>query len=153
MMSRWKDSSVRGVFQRAAAPEGGTRNWVRGCALALAAIPCSIDAQVLPSGQDATLFEVLADKVGGEDWLRFRFLAPAIARELGQLSFADVEEDMLVLCEGLALGYLKSEALVADKIAIGLSDRKIAFGASDPDATQFIEVYSVENDRCIWEAF
>ena len=145
---------VRRLFQRAAAPGGGARNWVRGCVFALVAVtPTTSSGQELPSGQTLELFEVLVDKVGEEDWIRFRFLAPEIARELGRLSYGDVEPDMAHLCDALALDYLEQHALVAEKIAISLSDREVPFGTSDPDATQFVEVYRVDGDRCIWEAF
>ena len=144
---------VRRFSQRAAAPEGGTQQWVRGCVFVLAAIPTILPAQSVPSGQTVELVEVLIDKVGNEDWLRFRFLAPEIARELGGLTYADVAPDMTVLCDQVALPYMKEEGLAADKLAIGLSDRPVDFGTPDPDATQFIEVYSVVDMRCEWEAF
>ncbi len=153
MMLRVITGQVRRYIQRAAAPEGGAQRWVRGCAFALVSIPQCIAAEPLPSGQSVELYEVLIDEVGEEAWLRFRFLAPQIARSLGQLSYADVEPDMAVLCEDMALGYIEEHALQAEKIAISLSDRPVPFGAPDPEATQFIEVYSIENARCIWEAF
>ena len=106
MMRVWLSKTVRRFFQRAAAPGGGALNWVRGCVLCLAAIPGSIAAENLPSGQSVTLYDVLVDEVSGEAWVRFRFLAPAIARGGGGLSYAEVEPDMAALCAGLALGYL-----------------------------------------------
>ncbi len=145
--------SVRGSFSRAAAPEGGAQRWVRGCAQVLAVLATPLCAQDLPSGQTVTLNEVLIDDVAGEAWLRFRFLAPEIARDGGRITFEDAAPDMDKLCNVTALGYMAEAGLTAEKIAISLSDRAVPFGAPDPDATQFIEVYSVEDGRCIWEAF
>ena len=122
-------------------------------ALALAIVPGVVSAEQVPSGQPVELYEVLIDRVGNEDWLRFRFLAPEIARALGRYSFADVAPDMTVLCDEIAVPYMADQGLSADKVAIGLSDREVPFGVPDPEATQFIELYHVEGDRCIWEAF
>ena len=37
----------------------------------------------VPSGQPVDLQEVLVDQMGDETWLRFRFIAPQIARNGG----------------------------------------------------------------------
>jgi hypothetical protein len=144
---------VRGFYRRAAAPEGGAQKWDRGCALALALFAFPVEAQTLPSGQTVELREVLIDSVGTERWLRFRFLAPEIARETGRITYEEAAPDMDLLCNGLAVDYLKENALTADKIAISLSDRDVVFGAADPEATQFFELYSFQDGTCVWEAF
>ncbi len=158
MISQHKHSLVRGYFRRTATPGGGTQKWVRGCALhitfmlvLLTALP--LPAQTLPSGQGVELTEVLLDKVDDEDWIRFRFLAPDIAREGGRITYDAAAPDMDVLCNETALPYMADYDLDAGRIAISLSDRPVPFGTADPDATQFIEVYRVDGDRCIWEAF
>lgn len=146
--------TVRRSCQRAAAPVGGTRNWVRGCVLStLLLSPMAAVAQDAVAPLDAELFEVLVDEVGGEPWVRFRYLAPQIARELGRVTYGDVEADMSALCNTVAIDYLDTYDLDAQVVSISLSDRKVPFGVADPDATQFIEVYRVNADRCIWEAF
>lgn len=145
--------TVRALQARAAAPEGGALHWVRGCAIILSIFGTVSSAQDLPSRQSVELYEILLDKVGGEDWIRFRFVAPEIARDGGRLSFVEAEPDMAVLCETVALPHLAGTAGKADKIAISLSDRPTEFGVPSPEATQFVEIYRPENGRCIWEAF
>ncbi|MEO9819711.1 MAG: DUF6497 family protein [Paracoccaceae bacterium] len=110
-------------------------------------------AQSLPSGQGVELTEVLVDTVGEESWIRFRFLAPEIARDGGQIDYDAAAPDMDVLCNETALPYLNDFELEAGRIAISLSDRPVPFGMADPEATQFIEVYRIDGNRCIWEAF
>lgn len=153
MMTTLITRSVRRYFPRAAASEGGAQQWVRGCAFILYVLSTPVFAEPLPSGQSVTLHEVLLDTVGDEAWVRFRFLAPAIAPGAQQLAFDLAQGDMTHLCENLVQDYLATERLEADKIAVSLMDRIVPFGVSDPDATQFIEVYSIENGRCIWEVF
>ncbi len=108
----------------------------------------------LPSGTQAALHEVLVDTVDDENWVRFRFVAPVIDRttELAP-SYADLEGDFPHICTDFVLGYVTDFALVADKIAISLADRVVEFGASDPDATQYFEVFRLENADCVWEGF
>ena len=140
-----------------AAPEGGARTrtweWVRGCvsALLLSTIPAY--AQDVPSGQSIELSEVLIDEVGVEAWLRFRFVAPAIARDTGTVTYADAEGDFQALCDGFALTYMDDFDLNADVIVISLMDRPVPFGTADPEATQFFEAFRAGPDGCIWEAY
>ncbi|WP_415403709.1 DUF6497 family protein [Tateyamaria sp. SN3-11] len=110
-------------------------------------------AQDVPSGQSLTLSEVLIDTVGSESWLRFRFLAPQIARDGGDITWADAEADFTHLCETTARPYLAQHNLAPDVIVITLMDRAVAFGQADPNATQFIEAFRIQDDACIWEAF
>jgi len=145
--------SVRGVFTRAAAPEGGAQRWVRGCALIFAVFSMPVWAQPVPSGIEVELHEVLVDEVEGQSWLRFRFLAPDISREKGQVSYEDAAGDMDMLCNEMAVPYIGEWQVEATRVAISISDRIVPFGTPDPDATQFIEVYRIEDGACIWEAF
>jgi len=119
-------------------------------ALILAATPVlAID---VPSGQVIDLQEVLVDEIGAETWLRFRFTAPQIARDGGQIAYAQAEPDMAFLCDTLAIPYMAQYALSGDMIVISLADRITEFGAPDPDSTQFFEAFRVNGDTCIWEA-
>lgn len=143
-------------FARTAAPEGGARRWqqlwVRGCVfLLLTSVP--ISAQTVPSGQPLSVIEVLLDTVIDEEWLRFRFLAPEIAREAGTISYGDAAADFQHLCETVARPYLVEYDLSPDVIVVTLMDRLVPFGQSDPEATQFIEAFRIQDDTCIWEAF
>jgi hypothetical protein len=107
----------------------------------------------VPSGQSLELHEVLVDNVGPEKWMRFRFLAPAIGKQPGDKSFADVEDDFAYLCTALALPYLKEFGLSADVVAVSFLSEPVPFGESDPDVTQFVEVFRVSTGVCEWEGF
>lgn len=143
-------------FARTAAPEGGahvrTRWWVRGCAF-VTVLATPVWAQDVPSGQSVTLNEVLVDTVNAESWLRFRFLAPQIARDGGDITYDLAEADFAHLCKTVARPYLATYDLTPDVIVIALMDRPVPFGQADADATQFIEAFRISDDTCIWEAF
>jgi hypothetical protein len=113
----------------------------------------AVQAQDVPSGQVVTLHEVLIDEVNAQSWLRFRFIAPQIARNGGDVTFAQAEPDMAHLCQATAVPYMAEYALSADMIVISMSDQIIEFGETNPDATQFFDAFRVENETCIWEAF
>lgn len=106
----------------------------------------------VPSGQPATLHEVLLDEVGTESWVRFRFVTPDIARDGGGVTYEAAADDMTHLCERLAIPYIGEFALTADVIIIAFADRITEFGVPDPAATQFIEAYRADGDTCSWEA-
>ena len=105
----------------------------------------------VPSGQPVQLQEVLIDDLGAETWLRFRFIAPQIAREGGTVDYAQAEMDFEYLCEALALPYMSDFELEGDVIVVSLSDRATEFGKPDPEATQFFEAFRVVDEICIWE--
>lgn len=118
-------------------------------ALFLTATPAlAID---VPSGQPMELQEVLVDDLGTETWLRFRFVAPEIAREGGSVTYATAEPDFMHLCETLALPYITEFALEGDVIVISLADRPTEFGTADREATQFFEAFRPVDNTCIWE--
>ncbi|MEM9968961.1 MAG: DUF6497 family protein [Pseudomonadota bacterium] len=119
--------------------------------LALAATP--LWALDVPSGQLVTLQEVLIDEVGAETWLRFRFLAPQIAREGGSIPYDLAAEDIAFLCTDLALPYLAEYALTGEVVVISLADRATEFGVPDPDATQFFEAFRIVDNTCTFEDF
>lgn len=106
-----------------------------------------------PSGQPIELYDVLIDEVGFETWLRFRFLAPEIAKNGGTITFAQAEPDLEYLCAEVALPYIAEFDLKPEIIAVMLSDRPIEFGVSDPEVTQFIDVFRVTSGACVWEGF
>lgn len=107
----------------------------------------------VPSGQKVVLQEVLLDETPGALWARFRFLAPAIARDGGTVGYGQAGLDMDHLCAALALDYLKQHGLSPARVVISLSDRAVDFGAQAPEATQFFETYRPEGGLCIWEEF
>jgi len=125
--------------------------YVLACAGFLAFSACAAQAADVPSGQPVTLHEVLVDAVGDDTWLRFRFIAPQIARDTGSIDYAKAEPDMAHLCATVALGYMQDLDLKGQMIVISLSDRETEFGTPDPDATQFFEAYRPVDNSCIWE--
>tara|TARA_R110000787_G_scaffold162600_1_gene276011 strand:- start:30 stop:407 length:378 start_codon:yes stop_codon:yes gene_type:complete len=121
--------------------------------LALAFILAATTAQAVdvPSGQPVELQEVLVDQVSGETWLRFRFIAPQIARDTGAIDSVQAGPDMAFLCDTVAAPYIAQYELTGDVIVISMSDRRAEFGAADPDMTQFFELFRLNNNTCIWE--
>ena len=105
----------------------------------------------VPSGQPVALQEVLIDDLGEETWLRFRFIAPQIARNGGTVDYTQAEMDFEYLCEALVLPYMSDFELKGDVIVVSLSDRATQFGEPDPEATQFFEAFRVVDEICIWE--
>ena len=130
----------------------------RGCVLvglSLLAAPASASENDYdtPSGQVVTLREILLDDAPGAPWLRFRFLAPAIARSGGSVDPETAAADMEHLCQEIAAPYTAAQGLAPDRIVISLSDRDLAFGETNPDATQFFELFRLQDGLCIWEEF
>ena len=117
------------------------------------ATPVAAQQVQVPSGQPVTLNEVLIDEQPGETWVRFRFIAPDIARNGEAINYDVAAPDMDHLCETLALAYLQQYELTPTRVVISLSDRVVPFGTPTPEATQFFEAYRPETTRCIWEEF
>jgi len=106
----------------------------------------------VPSGQPVTLYEVIQeeqDEIGLT--VRFRFVAPEIARKGGSISFDQAESDMLSLCETFALDWIDKSALQPRQIIVSLSDQPIEFGEPDPDITQFFDAFHRNGHTCEWE--
>lgn len=140
---------------RSAAPAGGARLRGRGCALGLVlfgSLAAASQPVLTPSGQAVTLEEILLDENPGALWVRFRFLAPDLAA-LGDIDPDQSAVDMQALCDQIAVPYLVDNAIEPVRIVISMSDRKVPFGQSDPAATQFFELFRLENAACIWEEF
>ncbi len=108
----------------------------------------------VPSGQPVSYLDTVQTAPGTEGLtIRFRFVAPQIAREGGGITPEVAQADMAWLCENFALDRLPSTGPAPSQIVISLADRPLPFGEPDPDATQFFEAFSVEGDTCSWEAF
>jgi hypothetical protein len=108
----------------------------------------------LPSGLTPQLLEAFVEvKPDGElTYARFRFVVP----EIGQGGAPDYEvlvQDFSVLCAQYALPQLSEQPQPIDRIVISYSDRAVEFGQSDPEATQFFELYSLKDGACIWEQY
>jgi Family of unknown function (DUF6497) len=104
-----------------------------------------------PSGQSVTLYDVVLEPDDGI--ARFRYLAPAIDPAGQGLAYEDVAGDLQWLCETFAIPGLEAAAKTADHVIITLSDREVEFGVPTPEATQFIESYTIQGTTCIWDAF
>lgn len=108
----------------------------------------------VPSGQMVTFLDVILNAPGPEGMAaRFRFVAPAIAKEGGTVNFETASADMVHLCESFALQRIAEFGPKPSQIIISLSDKAVPFGEAAPDVTQFFEAYKIEGDACIWEAF
>ncbi len=121
--------------------------------LILALFATQVAAADVPSGQEVTLHEVLIDEQEAVTWLRFRFLAPQIAGGEGQVTYEVAGQDMLHLCEAVALPYMDEYRLSGDKVVISFMDQITEFGQADPDVTQYFESFRPENGVCMWDEF
>ena len=107
-------------------------------------------AQDVPSGQPLTLQEVLVEELGEDSWVRFRFVAPDLTRDADYDAKAD---DMIHLCDTLALPYIAEYALESDVIVISFAQKETEFGVADPDTVQIFEAFRAPDGACIWEGF
>ena len=112
------------------------------------------DDIALPSGQTVTLIETLAN-IPGSDGLamRYRFLAPQIARKGGTVDADTAGKDMEWLCNTYALPRLPKDGPQPVEIIISMSDINVPFGEDHPEATQFFNSYSIADGTCEWEMF
>ena len=117
-------------------------------------IPGGTEPIAVPSGQSVTLQDVIWNAPGPMGVVaRFRFVAPAIARDGGSVDFETASADMAALCQSYALARLAEFGPTPSQVIISLADRALPFGEPAPEATQFFEAYTVDADTCIWEAF
>ena len=136
-----------------ACPKGQGRGYVFAVVAAVIAGATGAEAYDVPSGQVISLNEILLDEAPGDLWVRFRFHAPQIGRNAGDIGYDASAPDMDHLCDKVALPYLAEQDLTPERVVISLANQMIAFGSSDPTVTQFFEAYRPENARCIWEEF
>lgn len=108
----------------------------------------------VPSGQAVTLQDVIWNVPGPEGLtLRFRFIAPQIARDSGTVGYDIAAADMQHLCQAYALPRISEFGPHPAQIIISLSDVPVPFGEATPDATQFFDAFSVQDGTCIWEIY
>ena len=112
------------------------------------------EAIEVPSGQTVTLLDVITDVAGPEGLTaRFRFLAPAIAREGGSIDPETAALDMDFLCQSFALARIATTGPQPSQIIISMSDVDVPFGQSRPDATQLFNSYSIADGTCVWDIY
>jgi hypothetical protein len=119
---------------------------------AVAGVPMALAQDIVaPSGQIVSLYDVVLDPAA--DMARFRFLAPEIGQDGGARPFEAIEGDFKWLCELTVLPALAANGWHVDHVVISMSDREIAFGATDPGITQYFEGFRLEAGTCEWEMF
>jgi hypothetical protein len=112
------------------------------------------DLITVPSGQRVTLLQVLSDTAGPMGLtLRFRFLAPGVAREGGEVDPETAAKDMDALCQDYALPRVSNMGPQPAQIVISMSDVDVPFGETQPEATQLFNSYSIEDGICVWDMF
>lgn len=108
----------------------------------------------VPSGQEVVFVDIIQGEPGpGGLTYRFRFIAPAIARDGGTVSMEEAHDDMQALCDLFALPRIAATGPQPAQVVISLSDRPVAFGQQAPEATQFFEAYRIDAGKCVWEIF
>lgn len=116
--------------------------------------PGDDSAIAVPSGQAVTLQETIWNVPGPEGIVtRFRFVAPAIAREGGTVDFETASADILHLCQNFVLERLAGMVPPPGQVIVSLADRALPFGETHPEATQYFEAFRIENGACILEMF
>ena len=108
----------------------------------------------VPSGQVVTLQDIIWDGPGPDGPVaRFRFLAPAIARDTGTINQEAAGADLQHLCDTVALAALAARGDLPNAVMVSLADRPVVFGDTVPEATQFFGSYRIEDGQCVLELF
>ncbi len=124
-------------------------------AAALCAAPALAQGGIaLPSGRSVSFHDVIWGEPGPAGLtVRFRFLEAELAAATETLDYDALEADMAFLCESYALSRISNLGPQPNQVVISISDRPVAFGEADPEATQIFEAYRPEDGHCIWEGF
>jgi hypothetical protein len=111
-------------------------------------------AIAVPSGQAVTLLDIIWNSQGPNGPApRFRFVAPAIAKNGGTVSYEAAETDLVALCESYVIATLAQKGNSAPLVLVSIADRAVEFGVSDPEATQYFETFSIAGSTCSREIF
>ncbi len=105
----------------------------------------------LPSGQRLVLWEIRWERVPGTEDIQI--VLRALAPELNTVRFETAVADMVYVCENYAVPLAQKEYSFASQAVINLSDRPVARGQIDAQATQYFEVFRIENATCVSENF
>lgn len=108
------------------------------------------DAITLPTGEIARLHEVIDDVGEDQPIYRFRYVSDGFVP--GALDADALLDDMTFLCQQGALPRMQTMGDVRPVI-ISLADRAAPFGVLDSTVAQAFEAFSIDGNRCIWEAF
>ena len=122
-----------------------------GSAFLVFSTPAQAAPIPLPSGHSAELIEAMwDDSAGAGTDLRLRFLSADLSPGT---EFQDVEIDLAMLCDAVALPILAETGREVGQIVISLSDRPVPFGETDPEATQHFDTFRPEGGACIWDGY
>jgi hypothetical protein len=111
-------------------------------------------AIAVPSGQAVTLLDIIWNSQGPEGPApRFRFVAPAIAKNGGSVDYEVTEADVMDLCQTYVITALAQKGVAAPLVLVSIADRAVEFGVSDPEATQYFETFSIDGSTCSREIF
>ena len=111
-------------------------------------------ALIVPSGQGVSLHELIVDAPSPNTVIyRFRYLAPAIAREGGTMDFEASIADMQHLCEVHAVTQMAEPAAAKVQVIISFADMPVPFGETNPEVTQFFVAFTYKDGLCILEPF
>ena len=125
------------------------------CLVAIVLMPVAVMAEplTLPSGQPFAPVDILWEAPAGEPVLVIRLLTPEIARDGVARSYESVEADFDAVCAAIALPLISATGEQINQILVVMMDRNVVRGIPDPEATQFIGEFSVDENRCILEFF
>ncbi|RYH01831.1 hypothetical protein EU805_11595 [Salipiger sp. IMCC34102] len=102
----------------------------------------------VPSGLEIALADVMLEEEAGI--ARFRFVSPALSGEDG-LTFAEVADDLMWLCQGLVRPALEQQAWTSAQVVLSVSDQPTEFGIYDPNVVQYFQPFRLDGDECRWE--
>ncbi|MCZ4352338.1 DUF6497 family protein [Roseovarius aestuarii] len=108
-------------------------------------------AIALPSGGQVSLQEIITDYSVSGLILRFRFVQDRF--DPARIDQDALSEDLLHLCDALAVPHVASTGISPGQIVISLADQPSEFAVADPNIRQVFEAFTIRDDRCIWEMF
>ena len=120
-------------------------------AVLLLATPAVAQQISVPSGTEIALYDVILEP--DVHVARFRFLVPAMAPDAGNITFADLIDDLQFVCDSVIVPALQGNGWVSGDVVVSVSDVPAQFGAYQPEVTQFFQPFRMEADACIWEDF
>lgn len=96
------------------------------------------------------LWEIVWERVEGSGAQAvLRFIAPDIAREGGSVGADAALADLDWLCRTHGVPVAALPAARSDKLVITIMDRPVPRGTTDPAATQYFGLYTVEDGACV----
>lgn len=94
------------------------------------------------------MHQILTEQAQAETVTRLRYVSDGFAAD--EISAEAAFDDMTYLCQNMAL-----PAMTAPRddqtVIISLADRAAPFGVMDASISQIFEVFTIQDDICIWE--